>query len=468
MAQWQSFAEAAPSLAAFGQSCLERPPHVSYLATMGSDGVPRVHPVTPIVGDGRLYLFMEPTSPKGHDLRERMVFALHNGVPDSEGTGGEFFVRGLAEPVDDPALRADAIGSASYRPADRYVLFELGVSEARCNAYGDVALPEPQRWRDPQAVGLSGSPAGVDGRRRESTSEVAVHIEEQRARLSPAERRVAEVVLREPECVAFGTVARVAERAGTSGASVVRLSTRLGYPGYSGLQAAVQRSIGQQLRPAVERIRDMRPGPAAGAAVGPTGAPRAGRPADIVAATLRAELANVDRTLSGIAPEPFERAIALLADRRRPVRVVAGDAEAGVGAMLVAGLALVRGDVAQVTGSDVAVARQLAGAGTRTVLVAIDLRRYERWVVEHVTRAVADGATLVAVTDSPLSPLADLASESFAVTAEGTGPFDSHVGTLALANALVTGVAARLRQSATRRLDAVEAAWRGAGALVDP
>jgi DNA-binding MurR/RpiR family transcriptional regulator len=293
-------------------------------------------------------------------------------------------------------------------------------------------------------------------------SEVADHIEEHRAQLSPAERRVAEVVLRDPECVAFGTVARVAERAGTSGASVVRLSTRLGYPGYSGLQAAVQRAIGQQLRPAVERIRDMR-------APSPTGATSvAGAGPDVLSRTLRAELDNVDRTISAVAAETFERAVGLLADRRRPVRVVAGDAEAGVGAMLTTALALVREDVMQVGGSDVAVARQLAGAGPETVLVAIDLRRYERWVVDHVTHAVADGATLVAVTDSPLSPLAALATVSFAVAAEGAGPFDSHVGTLALTNALVTGVAGRLHRSATRRLDAVEAAWRGAGALVEP
>jgi DNA-binding MurR/RpiR family transcriptional regulator len=280
-------------------------------------------------------------------------------------------------------------------------------------------------------------------------SEAADRIEQHRELLSPAERRVADVVLRDPECVAFGTVARVAERAGTSGASVVRLSTRLGYAGYSGLQAAVQGAIGQQLRPAVERIRDE-------------------RGSDVVSRTRRAELDNVDRTLAAVAPEAFERAVTLLADRQRSLRVVAGDAEAGVGAMLAAALALVRDDVVQVAGSDVAVARQLAGTGPDTVVVAIDLRRYERWVVEHVTRAVRDGATLVAVTDGPLSPLGALASVSFAVSAEGAGPFDSHVGTLALANALVTAVAGRLRRSATRRLDAVEAAWRGAGALVEP
>ena len=48
------------------------------------------------------------------------------------------------------------------------------------------------------------------------------------------------------------------------------------------------------------------------------------------------------------------------------------------------------------------------------------------------------------------------------MAAEGAGPFDSHVGTLALANALVTGVAARLRRPATERLDRVEAAWQAA------
>jgi DNA-binding MurR/RpiR family transcriptional regulator len=280
-------------------------------------------------------------------------------------------------------------------------------------------------------------------------SEVATRIEQQRDVLSPAERLVADAVLRDPEVVAFGTVARVAARAGTSGASVVRLANRLGYPGYSGLQTAVQAAIGQQLRPAVERIR-------------------AERGSDVVSRTLRSELGNVQRTLEAVTPEAFDEAIRLLADRRRAVRIVAGDAEAGVGAMLASSLALVRDDVAQVTGSDVAVARQLATADDSTMVVAIDLRRYERWVVDHVTRAVAAGAALVAVTDSLLSPLAAVGSVTFTVAAEGAGPFDSHVGSLALANALVTGVAARLRRTATPRLDAVETAWRDAGALVEP
>ncbi len=72
---------------------------------------------------------------------------------------------------------------------------------------------------------------------------------------------------------------------------------------------------------------------------------------------------------------------------------------------------------------------------------------------------------MIAVTDSVLSPLAQQASASFVVTAEGAGPFDSHVGTLALVNALASGVARQIRRPAARRLDQVEKAWQSTKAL---
>ena len=144
MATWREFAAAAPGLAAFGADRLQAAP--SYLATSGADGMPRVHPVTPIVTDEGLYLFMEPTSPKGRDLHDRGAFALHNAVPDNSGTGGEFWVRGRGVAVDDADVRVAVASAASYDPADRYVLFELLVDEARCNGYGDVELPAERRW----------------------------------------------------------------------------------------------------------------------------------------------------------------------------------------------------------------------------------------------------------------------------------------------------------------------------------
>lgn len=146
MISWGEFARLEPDLARFGADRLTSGP--AYLATNRRSGAPRVHPVTPILTAEGLYLFMEPTSPKGRDLRERGWFALHNGVPDNAGSGGEFYIAGSGLAVDDPDVWTLVADSASYTPADRYHLFELQLSEARCNGYGDVTLPSTQKWSE--------------------------------------------------------------------------------------------------------------------------------------------------------------------------------------------------------------------------------------------------------------------------------------------------------------------------------
>ncbi len=146
MGTWDQFGEAAPELAAFGEQQLRR--GVAYLATIRRDGSPRVHPVTPILGGGRLFIFMEPTSPKGKDLRQDARYALHSLIVDQSGSEGEFSVRGTATPMDDRADRQVAIEAASYTPADRYVLFELGVEGAMSTVYAE-GRPVRQQWRTP-------------------------------------------------------------------------------------------------------------------------------------------------------------------------------------------------------------------------------------------------------------------------------------------------------------------------------
>lgn len=142
--RWGEFAEREPELARFGVGRLTAAP--AYLATLRRSGAPRVHPVTPIFTAEGLYLFMEPTSPKGRDLRDRTWFALHNGVQDDEGSGGEFHVGGRGFAVDDGHVRSHVARSAAYTPADRYVLFELELGEARCKGYGDVSMPPTRAW----------------------------------------------------------------------------------------------------------------------------------------------------------------------------------------------------------------------------------------------------------------------------------------------------------------------------------
>jgi DNA-binding MurR/RpiR family transcriptional regulator len=130
-------------------------------------------------------------------------------------------------------------------------------------------------------------------------------------------------------------------------------------------------------------------------------------------------------------------------------------------------LGLVRSGVSEIVGGEVATARQLSRCGPEDVVVVIDVRRYDRLVVSAAAQARSAGASVIALTDSMLSPVATGALAVFTLAADGVGPFDSYVGALAIANVLVAEVAARLSDSATAHLDRVEAAWNDLGALVD-
>lgn len=266
--------------------------------------------------------------------------------------------------------------------------------------------------------------------------------------LTRSERRVAEVVLAQPQLVAFGTVTELAEAAGAGAATVVRLAGKLGFDGFTGLQHAVQADLAGQLRPAAQRIREQ-------------GAP------DSVARHLQLETANLTSTLGALDEAVVAEAVDRLAAPDRRVRVLSGDASSGVARQFVTDLAALRDDVVVLDGNPVTVQRMISLLRPTDAVVAIDVRRYDHWVVDMAREIRSVGCWMLALTDSRLSPLAGAADRALTVSAVGGGPFESHVGTLAVCNLLVAGVADRLRGSATERLDRAEEIWRRHDSLTD-
>jgi len=131
--------------------------------------------------------------------------------------------------------------------------------------------------------------------------------------LTAAERRVAQVVVERPQLVGFGTVADLAGAASAGAATVVRLAAKLGFDGFSALQASIQRDLARQLRPAAERIREL----------------GGDQP---IERHRSAELSNVQATVDAVDPAVLDAVVELLADLGRDVRVLAGEAERGIAA----------------------------------------------------------------------------------------------------------------------------------------
>jgi DNA-binding MurR/RpiR family transcriptional regulator len=273
-------------------------------------------------------------------------------------------------------------------------------------------------------------------------------VAERRDELTPAERRVADVVVSDPEAIAFGTVATVARSARSSGASVVRLAGRLGFDGFTDLQDAVRAELARRLRPATQRIREPAPG-------------------DTVGEVLQASLDAVHGTLDAVDPDQFRRVVAAVGKRSASVWLICGDASDGIGRQAADQLAVLRPGVTRVAGNPVHVAGHLAAVNQGDVVLALDLRRYDRWVVDWAEAARLRGAIVIALTDSHVSSLAERADEVLIVAAESAGPFDTYVGALALFDAIVAGVARRSRAAATATLDRIEEAWQGADVLME-
>jgi hypothetical protein len=133
-------------LAAFGAERLHD--QVAYLATLKVDGSPRLHPVRPLVTLGRLFMFVEATSPKVHDIQRDPRYALHStATSDSPWDLREFVVEGAARRIDEPECRVTANAGSAFPRDERFLLFELAVDAAISTVYGSDGHPNRQHWR---------------------------------------------------------------------------------------------------------------------------------------------------------------------------------------------------------------------------------------------------------------------------------------------------------------------------------
>ena len=104
MTTWKEFTAAAPRIssvftrrhAAAGNLCL--------LATLRSDGFPRISPIEPRVFEDQLWLVGMPNTTKFHDLVRDPRFCLHTATVDTHVTDGDAKLWGIASDVPDTAL----------------------------------------------------------------------------------------------------------------------------------------------------------------------------------------------------------------------------------------------------------------------------------------------------------------------------------------------------------------------------
>jgi hypothetical protein len=150
MVSWTEFAEAEPEMAARGLEHLKIP--IAYFATVRKDGSPRLHPLSPLFADGRLFVAITASAPRRHDLMRNPRYSLHTLPPDlgPDYDEFEFNVTGSARRVTE-AVTWQAVSDAEQargRPRlnDDDWLFELDIEMVLTATWKNEMVKTGDRW----------------------------------------------------------------------------------------------------------------------------------------------------------------------------------------------------------------------------------------------------------------------------------------------------------------------------------
>ncbi|WP_420102893.1 MurR/RpiR family transcriptional regulator [Bosea sp. (in: a-proteobacteria)] len=270
------------------------------------------------------------------------------------------------------------------------------------------------------------------------------------ARRDALPKRIAQIAayaLDNPDEIAFGTAASIAEAAGVQPSTLIRFAQHLGFDGFSSLQEVFRERLRERNSSYEERLATLRRNDGV--------LPGNHRILEGFLTASRKSLDVMSRTIDDAA---LDRAIALLAQaetiyllaRRRSFPVTSylayALAKLGVRSQLVESAAGLNAEIASfATGKDVA--------------LVVSFSPYTPATIEEARVLAERGVPLIAITDSAFSPLASFSDIWFEVAEADFGGFRTLSSTMALAMALAVGVgeARRAAPPPARRRKSAEA-----------
>ncbi len=245
--------------------------------------------------------------------------------------------------------------------------------------------------------------------------------------------QIADFALRQPQDVALHTVAEIAAQAGVPPSAMVRFAQALGFAGFSDLQALFRAHARDRWPEYDTRLDALRRAPAADATA-----------ADATAALLHGFAAaarqSLDRLEASLDSASLERAVAVLA-KSDSVLLAATRRSYPIAAYLAYALRRLglRCEMADHAGG--LAAEQVALLGPQDALLAISFTPYAATTVELAAAAQRRGAAVVAITDSPFSPLTQSATVWLEVAEADHLGFRALSASFALATTLAVAVA---------------------------
>ncbi|MGI6004605.1 MAG: MurR/RpiR family transcriptional regulator [Christensenellales bacterium] len=259
--------------------------------------------------------------------------------------------------------------------------------------------------------------------------------------MSKGQKRIADYIRDHYDKAVFMTAARMARQIDVSESTVVRFATSLGYDGYPQMQRALQEMLRTRMT-SVQRIEMSSEIPQE----------------QVLSSVLKADIQNIRNTLDKVDPDVFERVVQGILSARR-IYIMGMRSSAPLAQFLGYYLNFIFPDVHIVTGTVGHVYEELVRITPRDWLFAISLPRYSARTVDGAVYAKEHGAKVVALTDSPFSPLGQVADYNLIGASDMAFFADSLVAPLSVINALIISIGLRKKEEISEYLNHLEGIW---------
>ena len=206
---------------------------------------------------------------------------------------------------------------------------------------------------------------------------------------SKGQKLIGRYILDNYDKAAFMTAARLGQAVKISESTVVRFAAELGYDGYPAMQKAMQEMIRGKLT-TVQRIE--------------VSYDRLGSQ-DVLDKVVQSDIEKLRMTLSELKREDFDAAVNAIVGARR-IYILGVRSSAALSDFLTFYFKLIFDNVIQVQTSLASeMFEQMLRVGEGDVVIGISFPRYSTRSVRAMEFARDQGATVIAVTDSDMSPL---------------------------------------------------------------
>jgi DNA-binding MurR/RpiR family transcriptional regulator len=244
-------------------------------------------------------------------------------------------------------------------------------------------------------------------------------------KLTQSQKRIAEYIVDHPESVAFSTVDQMATELGINPSTIVRFTYRLGLKGFPELQERARQLVRGQLSAATEIVNE--------------NSVLSHLEGTIFGASLGQDLQNIRRTIAALNTQDLTRAAEMIAKARR-VFVAGSYASYAVAYYLALALDRIHGNTT-LCGDTGMMPSQSLDLRPSDCMVAFTSAPYAVTTHRLAQLAREGGAKIIAVTDTPISAVGQMADLILSAPSAGSGMQNSLVAPLAIANALLNGVA---------------------------